>query len=57
MKAYFDARAVARERFIHTVIHHFENHVVEACAVVRVTDIHPRALAHGVEAFEDLDVL
>src|SRR5690606_7021138 len=49
-------RAVARERLVHAVIHHFEHHVVEPGAIVRIPDVHAGALAHSVKAFQDLDL-
>ena len=43
------------ERFVDGVIDDLVDHVVQAGAVVGIADIHARPLAHGVEAFEDLD--
>src|SRR6266568_228339 len=38
-----------------TGLHHLEHQVVQAGAVARVADVHARALAHGFQAFENLD--
>jgi hypothetical protein len=35
----------------------FVDHVVQAGAVFGVADVHARALAHGLEALENLDAL
>ena len=43
------------ERFVDGVVEHFEHHVVQAGAVGRVADVHAGALAHRVQALEDLD--
>ena len=43
------------QRFVDGVVDHLIDHVVQARAVVGVADVHPRALAHGVQALEDLD--
>jgi len=50
-----DARAVAGERLVDRVVHHLEDEMMET-ALARVTDVHPRALADGLESLEDLDV-
>ena len=46
---------IAGERLVDGVVDHLVDHVVETRAVVGVADIHPRPLAHGIEALEDLD--
>jgi len=50
-----DRRGVARKRLVDGVVDHLVDHVVQARAIIRVADIHARALADRVEAFEDLD--
>ncbi|MNP93800.1 hypothetical protein D3C85_63270 [compost metagenome] len=50
-----DVVAMARERFVDGVVHHFEHEVVQARAVGGVADVHARALAHGFQTFEDRD--
>src|SRR5690606_39943 len=50
-----DVIAMACQRFVDGVVDHFENHVMQAGAVRGVADVHARALAHGLEAFEHLD--
>ena len=47
--------AVASQGFVDGVVHDFENQVVQAGAVRRITDVHAGALAHGLQAFQDLD--
>ncbi len=46
---------VARQRLVNAVVDDLVDHVVEAGAVVGVADVHAGALAHGVEALQDLD--
>ncbi len=48
-------RGIACQRLVDGVVDDLVHHVVEAGAVVGVADIHPRPLAHRVEALEDLD--
>ena len=50
-----DFVGVAGERLVDGVVDDLVDHVVEAGAVVGVADVHARPLAHGIEAFEDLD--
>jgi hypothetical protein len=50
-----DVVAVAGQRFVDGVVHHLEHQVVQAGAVGRVADVHAGALAHGLQAFQDLD--
>jgi hypothetical protein len=52
-----DAVRVAGQRLVDGVVDHLVHHVVQAGDVIGVADVHAGALAHGVEAFEDLDVL
>jgi hypothetical protein len=46
---------VAGQHLVDAVVHDLVDHVVEARAVVGVADIHARALAHGIQALENLD--
>ena len=50
-----DFRAVASERLVDGIVHEFENHVVQAGAVIGVADVHAGPLPNRVKAFEDLD--
>jgi hypothetical protein len=50
-----DLGAVAGQRFVDRVVQHLEHQVVQAGAVRRVADVHARTLAHGFQAFEDLN--
>jgi hypothetical protein len=50
-----DLGAMARQRFVDGVVQHFKHQVMQAGAVRRVADIHAGALAHGFQAFQDLD--
>jgi hypothetical protein len=52
-----DLLGVAGERLVDRVVDRFVDHVVQARAVIGVADVHAGALAHCVEAFEDLDRL
>ena len=44
-----DTVAMASQRLVDGVIHNLENHVVEARAVIGVTDVHAGSLADRVE--------
>ena len=46
---------VASEGFVNRIIDDFIDHVVQARTVICVPNIHARALAHGIKAFEDFD--
>ena len=50
-----DVVAPAGECLVDRVVEHLEDHVMQAGAVRRVADVHAGALAHGVQALEDLD--
>ena len=50
-----DAVGMAGQRLVDGVVDHLVDHVVQAGAVIGVADIHARALAHRVEALENLD--
>ncbi len=52
-----DVVAVTGERLVDRVVEHLEHHVVQPGAIGRVADVHPRALADGVEALQDLDAV
>ena len=39
---------VPRKRLIDRVVHKLEHHMMQACAVIGVADIHTRALAHRI---------
>ncbi len=45
------------QRLVNRVVRNLEHHMVQARAIVRVADIHARALAHRVEALENLDAV
>ena len=49
------ARGVAGERLVDRVVDDLVDHVMQARAVVGVADIHAGALAHRIEALQDLD--
>ena len=44
-----DAVAMAGQRLVDGVIHDLENHVVQAGAVIGVTDVHAGSFAHCVK--------
>ena len=50
-----DLRGVAGERLVDRVVDDLVDHVMQARAVIGVADIHAGALAHRIEALEDLD--
>ena len=52
-----DPVAMAGQRLVDRIVRDLEHHVVEARAVVGVADVHAGALAHRVEALEDLDAV
>ena len=51
-----DLRAVAGQGLIDRVVDEFENEVVQA-PLARIADVHARPLAHGLQTFEDLDLI
>ena len=52
-----DAIAEAGERLVDGVVDDLVHHVVQAGAVIGVADVHAGALAHRLQALEDLDAL
>jgi hypothetical protein len=52
-----DLITIARERLIDRVIDRLIDELVEAGPVIRVTDVHPRALPDRFEAFQDPNAL
>ena len=50
-----DIGTVSREGFIDRVIDDFKDHMVEARAIVRITDIHTRTLTDCIKAFQYLN--
>jgi hypothetical protein len=50
-----DLVAEAGQRLVDGVVHHLEHHVMQAGAIGGVADVHARALAHRLEALQDLD--
>ncbi|CCJ95496.1 hypothetical protein BN131_3169 [Cronobacter malonaticus 681] len=55
MDGHDDIFTVTRERFVDSVIYHLEYHVVQTGAVIRIADIHTRALTHRIQPFQDFD--
>ncbi len=49
--------AIARQRFVDGVVHHLEDHVVQAGPVAGIADVHAGPLAHGFQPLQDLDAL
>ena len=43
------------QRLVDSVVHHLKNHVVQACSIIGIADVHPWAFAYRLEAFKDLD--
>ena len=56
IQGHFDVGAVAGQRFIDTVVHHFVDQVMQPAGRCG-TDVHARTQTHGFEAFEDAYVL
>ena len=50
----FNPRGMTSDGFVHRIVEHFGNKVVQR-AIVGPADIHPRAAAHGLEPLENLD--
>ena len=50
-----DVVAVAGQRLVNGIIHNLEHQVVQPSAVRGVANVHARTLAHGFQAFENLD--
>ncbi|MNC06244.1 hypothetical protein D3C75_537510 [compost metagenome] len=50
-----DIFTVTRECFVDSVIHNLEYHVVQTGAVIRIADIHTRALTYRIQPFQDFD--
>jgi hypothetical protein len=51
-----DIGAVASQSLVDGVVDDLEHHVVQARSIVRIADIHPRALADRIQALEHLDI-
>ena len=43
-----------RQRLVNRIVGNFKHHVMQAAAVIRVANIHARALTHGVKALQNL---
>src|SRR5690606_6510886 len=50
-----DPGTVTGERLVHGVVHHLVDQVVQT-SHAGGADVHPRALPHGLESLEDLDL-
>ena len=46
----------AGQRLVDRVVDDLENHVVQACSVIGVADVHPGPFADCFKALQDLDV-
>jgi hypothetical protein len=57
IERYLDFSGKSGKRLVDGIVHHLVDHMVEAGAVIGITDIHAGPLAHGIESFEDLDGL
>ena len=53
---HFNAIGKARDRFVHRVVEHFGEQVMQR-ALIDTADVHTWAFAHRFEAFENLDIL
>ena len=54
---HLDVIAVSGQRFVDGVVEHLEHHVMKACAIGGVADVHSGALAHRLEALQDFDAV
>ena len=50
-------RAVACQRLVNGVINQLKYHVVQARAVIRITDVHTRPLPDSIQAFKHLNAV
>jgi hypothetical protein len=55
IERYGDAVCMSGERLVDGVVDNLIDHVMQAGAVIGVADVHSRALAHRIEAFQNLD--
>ena len=55
----FDQHKIAmpRERLVDGIVGNFKHHVMQATAIIGVADIHAWALAHCIQAFQNLDAI
>ena len=51
MNHHIDLIAVTCQGLINRVIHDLKHHMMQACAVIGVADIHPRTLFHSLKPF------
>jgi len=47
--------AMASQRFIDGVVDQLKHHMVQPGAIIRVTDVHTRPLAYGIQPLQHLD--
>ena len=52
-----DVIAMSGQRFVNCVIDDFKHHVMQACAVAGIPDIHAGTLLDRFKAFQDLDAV
>ena len=50
-----DVVTIATQCLVNRIIQNFKHHVVQTRAIGGVTDVHPRAFAHGFQTFEHFD--
>ena len=51
-----DLAAIAGQGLVDGIVHDLEHHMVQAGAIVRIADVHARALADSVQTPQDFDV-
>ena len=47
---------MTRQGLINGVVHHLEDHVVQAGAVIGIADVHAWTFTDRIQAFENLDI-
>ena len=48
-----DKRGMSCQRFVDRIVHDLVDHMMQAGAVIRVTDIHAGTLANSIQAFQN----
>ncbi len=43
------------QRLIDSVVHRLKYHMVQACSIISIADVHSRAFPYRLETFKDLD--
>ena len=54
---YIHACAVPGKRFVDRVVNELLHHVLQTCAILGITDVHPRPTPHSVKSMQDFDAI